>query len=475
MRKKLLITLALILQLAAAAVLLHRFLPSSPGEYISIDGNRYRRDSTYLDLSGGPVSQPERLAELTGLRRLNLRGTGLTAAQYDGLRAALPDCEISWSPYFQGKYYPDTTTSLTITHLTGEDVRMLAYFPRLSTVNAAGCRDYDQLMALQTLLPDCAVFYDVTLGSETWSQDATRLVLPDADPERVMEQLRFLPRVEQVLFTGKLPDIAELSALMEAYPQIEMRWQVDIFGVTADMTATELDLSGIPVEKVAQVEQVLPYLPKLQKVIMCDCGIPNEEMDALNRRHPEIQFVWSVSIGPYLRIRTDTTALIPVKYNVWVDDEDCYNLRYCTEMVCLDLGHQDITRCDFVAYMPKLKYLILADTHISDLTPLENCKELIFLELFLTWVRDYSPLLGCTALEDLNLGYTYGDSRVIAQMTWLDRLWWSGGGGSRAILAPALPDTQIYLTAGSSTGEGWRKGKNYYDMRDMLGMGYMTH
>ena len=48
MRKKLLITLALILQLAAVAVLLHRFLPAAPGDYIFIDGNRYAQYSPLL-------------------------------------------------------------------------------------------------------------------------------------------------------------------------------------------------------------------------------------------------------------------------------------------------------------------------------------------------------------------------------------------------------------------------------------------
>lgn len=475
MRKKLLIALAIIIQLAAAAVLIRAWQYYAPGDYITIDGNRYHRGSRHLDLSGGPVGQVERLAELTSLETLNLRNTGLTARQYADLSAALPDCEIRWSPYFQGRYYPDTTTSLAVTHLSDGDVALLDSFPNLRTVNAQGCRDYDQLLALQQRKPGCQVYYDVTLGGEHWAQDARNLVLPDVNPELLMEQLRYLPQAESVLLTGKLPSLSRIAALQEAYPQIEILWQVEYGGVTADPSATELDLSGIPVESLAEIEALLPYLPRLQKVIMCDCGISNEEMDALNRRHEDILFVWSVNIGPYLRIRTDTTAFIPVKHGVWVDDGDCYNLRYCTEMVCLDLGHMDLTRCDFVAYMPHLKYLILADTHISDLSPLADCRELVFLELFLTWVRDYSPLLGCTALEDLNLGYTYGDSNIIAQMTWLDRLWWSGGGGSRAILVPALPDTQINLTSGSSTGEGWRTGQHYYDMRDMLGMGYMTH
>lgn len=475
MGKKILLPLALVLQLAAALVVLRWGLPRTKDTYLYIDGRGYSRDSTYLDLSGGPVDQVDRLSELTHLRRLDLRDTGLTFAQYDALHAALPDCEILWSPYFHGQYYPDSTTSLTLTYLDEEDLDLLGYFPALSIVDASQCEDYPRLIALQNRYPDCSVFYDVLLSGEHWGHNATNLLLRDGDAALVMEQLAWLPHVEQILFTGKLPTLDELEALQAAYPEIEILWQITVCGKTADLTATELDLSGIPMDSTLPVEQALPYLPNLTRVIMCDCGLSNEEMDALNRRYEDIQFIWSVDIGPYLRIRTDTTTFMPVKYNVWVDDEDCYNLRYCTEMVCLDLGHMDLTRCDFVAYMPKLKYLILADSQISDLTPLTDRKELIFLELFLTRVRDYTPLTTCTALEDLNLGYTFGDSAVIAGMPWLKRLWWSGGGASRSVLTAGLPDTVIHLTAGSSTGEGWRKGQNYYDMRDMLGMGYMTH
>ena len=89
----------------------------------------------------------------------------------------------------------------------------------------------------------------------------------------------------------------------------------------------------------------------------------------------------------------------------------------------------------------KTKYLVLADTSISDLTPLENHENLIFLELFLTRVKDYSPLTTCRALEDLNLCYTNGDPAPIAEMTWLKRLWWSGCWLARETLRDELTDT----------------------------------
>lgn len=475
MVKKLLVCFAILLQLSAAAVALRYLLPRTGSDSIYIDGKGYSRDSTVLDLSGGPVGQWERLMELPQLQYLNLRNTGLTPEEYDAICAALPDCEITWSPYFQGQYYPDTTTTLTVERLSDEDLDILEYFPHLSVIDASGCRDYPQITALCSRFPNCSIFYNIFLSGEHWAPDATNLVLPDADVAAVRSQLPYLPDARQILFTGTLPTMSEIEELQQEFPDITFLWQVNVCGKTVDGAATELDVSGVPMTDSSAVEAALPYLPNLQKVVMCDCGLSNEAMDTLNRRYEDILFVWSVDIGPYLRIRTDTTAFIPVKNNVWVNDADCYNLRYCTEMVCLDLGHMDLTQCDFVAYMPKLKYLILADTHITDLTPLTDLKELIFLELFLTWVRDYTPLTTCTALEDLNLGYTFGDPDVIRTMTWLKRLWWSGGGGARAGLAASMPDTQVHLSAGSSTGEGWRKGQNYYDMRDMLGMGYMSH
>jgi len=59
-------------------------------------------------------------------------------------------------------------------------------------------------------------------------------------------------------------------------------------------------------------------------------------------------------------------------------------------------------------------------------------------------------------------------------MPWLKRLWWSPAAGKEPALSQALPDTLVNVTTGSSTGGVWRKGQNYYDMRDLLGMYYMT-
>ena len=155
---------------------------------------------------------------------------------------------------------------------------------------------------------------------------------------------------------------------------------------------------------------------------------------------------------------------------------ELYNLRYCTDIVALDLGHQQINTCEFVAFMPNLKYLIIADTQIVDLSPLAGLENLEFLEMFLTYAQDYTPLLSLKNLKDLNLAWTYGDYKIIAQMPWLERCWWGGkwhNQETRDYLTEHCPDTLFEFDDGESTGSGWRDGDLYYAMRDALGMFYM--
>ena len=147
-------------------------------------------------------------------------------------------------------------------------------------------------------------------------------------------------------------------------------------------------------------------------------------------------------------------------------------------MICIDIGHHPVKDISFVRYMPHLKYLILTDTAVQDISPLENAKELIYLEFTFGIIRDYTPLLGCTALEDLNMDnlWYFADPTPLYQMTWLKTLFWEGCSGSVILkLQEALTETRLDFTGSTSNsvGTGWRNLQNYYDMRDILGMPYM--
>ena len=83
-----------------------------------------------------------------GLHHRDLRGTGLTAEQYDAILEAQPNCRIQWDVPFQGQALAADTNTLTITHLTQEDVELLDHLPDLAQIDAQACKDYALLQQL---------------------------------------------------------------------------------------------------------------------------------------------------------------------------------------------------------------------------------------------------------------------------------------------------------------------------------------
>ena len=447
-----------------------------------------------------------------------------------------------WDVPIQGTYYSQDTRRLQVEKLTDGEIDALKYLLSLELVDVGQWSDEVRIRKLKDQYPSLTVRHQVSIGGEWWDSDVASLALADADPGELTEKLSSFGNLKSVLLTGSIPEQSVLQALQSRYPEIFFLWKMDAMGMTLETDLEELDLSDVRLDSVEELEQLLPYFPRLRsvildstglsqtqmtelaaanpeihfvfdftfgdhilrtdaeeidlsnipmentreveailpffrnlkKVVMCGCGISSEDMDALNRKYEEIRFVWSVNLaGKWLR--TDAVYFTPNKWGISCDDKNIYDLRYCVDMVCVDIGHHmKVTNCEWVRYMPNLKYLVLAETGIADITPLENHESLLFLELFLSKVKDYSVLTTCKTLEDLNLCYTQGDPEPIGEMTWLKRLWWSGSWTGRTYLADKLPDTYAEYLSLSSTGRGWREGQHYYDMRDFIGMGYMV-
>lgn len=481
--------------------------------------------------------------------RVDVRTDGLSPAEYEALRARLPETEILWELPFQGKQLPLDTQEITVDTLTEEDVQLLDYLPGLKCVHAENCRDYDALLALQARHPKTEIRYQVTVCGGSYANDTWVVTAVDSTAAELLEGLRYLPQVTLVELTGALPPAEDLGEVMGAYPDVEFRWnvsfcgqawssadtfmnltgeqvggraalegvlpylpamkqvnvcetdmrsedmmaladswpdiefiwEIEALGQTLRTDAEEINISGYRMADVSEAEKLLPYFPRLKKLIMSDCGIDNETMDAFNRRYEDVQIVWTVYVS-WRPIRTDETWFMPFRMQMDENTSDLSNLRYCTEMQCIDAGHLAIKDIEFVRPLTKLRWLIIGDTAVADISPVENHTELVFFEMFKTRVTDYTPLLSCTGLEDLNLGYTYGDAEIIAQMTWLKNLWWHrptppwGGPETetRLNLGAILPDANVDVsyTSGSTDG-GWRKIPNYFAMRDFLGVFYM--
>ena len=469
---------------------------------------------------------------------LDLRGQQISISHYDKLRERFPNCEIRWDIPFQGSYYPDDTTEITLSALSSEDAAALDYFTELETVNADGCTDYDQLTAFQDEHPEVAVRYTVTLGDTVCRQGAKEVYLDSISSDQI-PLLKYLPKLTTVIVRGGqqmegmaqlqqychenglnfrislggkvvaddetaltisgtdddelnllslLPDLESvhlvlpeasaenLIALQESLSQAEVTWEQEICGKVVSLGVEEVDLSDAEIESLEQVEAGMAYFPGSQRVFLGECGIDNDEIAEFREQmRDQYKVVWIVRCGEKLPTRTDTTSFMPSRDGVgYIRDDSTVNLRYCEDIIAVDVGHMGVKDVSFVEYMPNLKYLILAHTEVQDITPLSTCKNLVFLELDWSPVRDFSPLVGCTALEDLNIGNTGADVTPIGQMTWLKNLWMIfRGGGSAWQMTQALPNTHVVASGNATVSSGWRRLPNYYAMRDALNMYYM--
>lgn len=417
---------------------------------------------------------------MTALETLDLRQTGISCADYDALHAALPNCDIHWDVPFAGDLLDSRSEQITVGEFTADDLTSLGYLPALSTIDATACTDIVALTALRTQFPECELICRVTVDGKQFPNDASELTLSAITADEVATATALMPNLTTITLTEVQEDPAAVLDLMYAYPEIHFHWQTEILGVNVDSDATFLDFSNIEVTDLEAFESIISRLPSLEQVDMCYCGISNEEMDALNKRHENIKFVWMLEFTYKCHVRTDEDGFIPGIYDFWIDDNLAQLLTYMNDLVALDLGHHYITNIEFVRNMPKLKYLIIGDTAVSDLTPLEDTPELIYFEMFLTDVTDYSPLLKLKKLESLNICFTGGDVNIIAQMPWLKYLRWARSaplgltGEQLQMLSEKLPDTYIETSGASATGGKWRDHQNYYDMRDVLNMYYMT-
>lgn len=435
------------------------------------------RRITVMNLTDADV---ERLDYLTALEEVDGRQCS-DYPQLALLQQRHPNCTVLYQVSIRGVSYSQDTQEISLPNLTFEEARLLDYLPRLTTVNADGCNDYALLASLQDAHPQWTVRYTVNLGEEIYPSDSESITVENASYQELTQGLVCLTKLQSILLRNPEADYSDLTALRREYPQISIDWELTLGDRTFPSDTRELDISFMPIKSLEDAERIADYFPDLEKLILDSGSIDNDTMaEFRERKRADYKVVWTVICGTgkfgSFPVRTDETTFMPLKHRIYFfHDDDMYNLRYCEDMVCIDVGHMTFTDVSFVENMPHLKYLILNMTSVKDITPLSTCKELVFLELDHSWVQDYSPLLGCTALEDLNLGDTYGDPAPIAQMTWLKNLWWVGRSFAvKTKLQETLTNTNMLFHSGkNTTGYGWRQLPNYYAMRDMLEMPYM--
>ena len=299
-----------------------------------------------------------------------------------------------------------------------------------------------QAAALRSAFPGAKMQYTVTLLGTSIPWDVEDLDLSAATSSDVPELKRELGKLEKLQYVQLTPagseknpyeyekesrqgpvmygdlsieDVAELHA---AAPEVVFDCRFLLFGQevsTADERLEYVRIHGIGDEGLEQFRRILPAMGQLTYLKLDNCDTTSEAMAGLRDEFPDIKVVWRVWFSGFGMCGDgtyDTYNCLTDTEKVWANgtcrDETTSELKYCTDVRYLDLGHNVMTNIDFISYMPKLEVCVLSITYVEDLSPFVNCPELEFLELFRTYATDLTPLASCTKLEHL---YIYDEHR----------------------------------------------------------------
>ena len=457
---------------------------------VPLSGGSRPSDAEDLEITALSLSDIPLFSCFPNLKSVDASG----CADYEALlalRAACPALELTAFVSVGGKAVPMDAQRAVLRADTPleELLEKLPFLPELYRVSfTGGAVSYEMQDALTAAFPALSFRWDVEVLGVTASSAAKELsfagqTLAAQDVDTLCDNLFRFPALERIDLSGCGLTAEQIKAVRSASGAVTV-YELELFGKTVSTDALELDFSGIRMglSGAAVIEEALGEFPLLEKVVLCDCGISNEDMAALNDRHENVRFVWRVYFSGF-SLRTDDTNFIAarVRNDFPIYSNDLEVLKYCPDLQALDLGHKNITHLNFLRYVPHLKYLILVENDVNDITPIGELQELTYLEMFWTKCEDISPLQNCKALTDLNISYIYCRPakclETLVNMPQLERLWYCGNNLNAEQLEElqtALPDTEMYLAAhGEPTGSTWREHPHYFEMRDFFGMYYM--
>jgi Leucine-rich repeat (LRR) protein len=412
--------------------------------------------------------------------------------------ADYPHITFVWNTTIDGVPVKSTDTMLNLSGVrTVSPVQVGPFLLGLPLLEQVDCSDSgwsaDGIAALQLAYPNIEFICDVDVFGtrvrvSTQTLDMTNTAVDfDALPE-ILGQLRELNSVN---LEGQQVSFEQMDALMTAFPQIAFSFSFELFERQLTTQTTELDLTGYPLSSPEEIASKLQYLPNLTHANLSHCGLTNEQMEQLIAQFPSIKFVWVIKIGAW-EVRTDITAFskgnrteFPNGMGYFTGEgktnfynEDIQVLKFCKDLVYLDLGHGNrIDDVSVLAQLKNLRVLIVSMNKIKDFSPLAELKELECLEIFQNPLADISPVAALPKLKYLNCSSTlFEDITPLLGLKNLEMLWFISVRNvtkeQRQQLSEALPDCNICFSAGSSGEGGWTGNPLYIEYQTAFGLPY---
>ena len=362
-------------------------------------------------------SDLQMLGHFAELKEADLRGSDCME-QIAAWAEANPQVQVKYDVRMpNGETLDNNVTELDLSSYSSVDVPALCdalehlksvTSVKLGAVGGTGMQMAD-VKSLKEKLPGARFEFSFDLNGSIISPDAESLDLSGIGSDSVDDALAVaacLDRLTSVKLSSAFT-LDDIAALTKDNPNVTIDYAITLYGRETNLNAEELDFSYVEMsDNGAQISRVLPMMKNLRTLDMDTTGVSYEALEKMRADNPNVDIIWRVWFGENYSVRTDAERILASKPTVggMLTDDTAWVLKYCTKVKYLDLGHNDeLTTGEFLHYMPDLEACIIAMTGITDISGLAKCPKLNYLELNSTNVSDISMLSACTALRDFNI------------------------------------------------------------------------
>lgn len=322
---------------------------------VSVGGSSVNKNATELTLAAGEFDAKtlaSALPKLSKLKKLDFPDTTLTAEEMELIRKAAKGVELNFTLDINGQKCDQSTTKLDLSGLTSDQV---------------------------------------------------------ADTAGKLGLLTELAEVELMSGAKCALNIDDVKLLAEAAPKANIHYEFDLFGkhISTLDERVEFDSVEIGNEGVDEIRKALSVMTGCKYLLLDTCGIDNEKMAQLRDEFPDKKIVWRIYLdtGYPFDFLTDEQVL---RITYGLNDENSKVLQYCTDVVYLDIGHNEaLTDFSFISNMTELECLIASLASVTDLSPLTSCQKLIWVELIdCYYLTDITPLKNIPSIRYLSISET---------------------------------------------------------------------
>lgn len=422
------------------------------------------------------------LEELTDLRSADLRSSECEE-EIMAYAAAHPEVDVVYTVTMSDGTKADTDAETLTAVLKAEDMPRLEALGSLRSADLRGSECESELTDYLERHPETELLFTLTLPDGTKADtDAEELDFSGYTSEMTDEGVRAvkaMSALKTVELGKERQDLSRDDVLryMTARPDVVFRYTFKFKGAEINTGEEKIDLRGIWVKN--QEDDLWEILPLLRHCTWLDLdatGVDTDEVVAMMEQNPGLRIIWRVMVGNGEAVRTDTKK---IWFNTLQNTMQAQNLKYCTDVELLDLGHCKISDVSFLASMPNLRVCILGLNPLTDISALKSLKKLEYLEIFNMPLKDLSPLADHPDLAHLNIVLTEVEDLSPLYNCPLQRLWIGDttpvSEEELAAFRKVNPDCEINTTTYSPTDGGWRRyegadfAPRYLQLRDEMG------